>query len=132
MRITADTNILLRAVLPDDHGQQQAAIGALKSAELVAVSVHALCEFVWVMRRSYKAADDQIAEAIRRLIEMHNVIINRPAVEAGLRMLEAGGDFADGVIAFDGQWLGSDTFLSFDQKAVKLLTERGEAAELLA
>lgn len=35
-----------------------------------------------------------------------NVVLNGPAVEAGLSMLEAGGDFADGVIALDGQRLG--------------------------
>jgi predicted nucleic-acid-binding protein len=60
-----------------------------------------------------------------------NVVLNRPAVEAGLAVLEAGGDFADGVIAFDGQWLGGETFVSFDKKAVKLLKERGHAALLL-
>lgn len=29
-----------------------------------------------------------------------------PAAEAGLALLEAGGDFADGVIAYEGSWLG--------------------------
>ncbi|WP_347405175.1 hypothetical protein [Mesorhizobium sp. WSM4884] len=38
---------------------------------------------------------------------------------------DAGGDFADGVIAFDGQWLGGETFVSFDRKAVKLVEGRG-------
>jgi predicted nucleic-acid-binding protein len=49
----------------------------------------------------------------------------------GLLQLEAGGDFADAVIAHEGQWLGGDTFLSFDRKAVALLQQRGIAAELL-
>jgi predicted nucleic-acid-binding protein len=47
-------------------------------------------------------------------------------------VLDAGGDFADGVIAFDGQWLGADTFLSFDRKAVKLLEGKGVDARLLS
>jgi len=47
-------------------------------------------------------------------------VVNRPAAEAGLSLLEAGGDFADGVIAYEGRWLGADTFVSFDKKAVKL------------
>jgi hypothetical protein len=34
-----------------------------------------------------------------------NVIVNRPAVEAGLALLEAGGDFADGVIVYEGSRL---------------------------
>jgi predicted nucleic-acid-binding protein len=47
-------------------------------------------------------------------------------------LLEAGGDFADGVIAFEGRWLGGETFVSFDKQAVKLLKSAGEAARLLA
>ena len=52
-------------------------------------------------------------------------------MEAGLAVLEAGGDFADGVIAHQGQWLGGDTFVSFDRQAVTLLSEQGLATQLL-
>ncbi len=44
-------------------------------------------------------------------------------------MLDAGGDFADGVIAQEGAWLGGSTFLSFDQTAVALLTAQGREAQ---
>ncbi|EGG79200.1 transposase subfamily [Gluconacetobacter sp. SXCC-1] len=57
--------------------------------------------------------------------------MNRPAVEAGLALLEAGGDFADGVIAHEGVWLGGETFVSFDKKAVSLLKKQGEKTRLL-
>ncbi len=40
-----------------------------------------------------------------------NVVVNRPAAEAGLALLDAGGDFADGVIAYEGSWLGADTLI---------------------
>jgi predicted nucleic-acid-binding protein len=46
-------------------------------------------------------------------------------------VLEAGGDFADGVIAYEGNWLGGETFVSFDKKAVSLLTAQGQSARLL-
>ena len=46
-------------------------------------------------------------------------------------MLDAGGDFADGVIAYEGQWLGAETFVSFDRKAVEMLKAQGVAARLL-
>jgi len=39
-------------------------------------------------------------------------------------MLDAGGDFADGVIAHEGAWLGG-TFVSFDRQAVTLLQAQG-------
>jgi hypothetical protein len=48
-----------------------------------------------------------------------------------LAVLEAGGDFADGVIAHQGQWLGGDTFVSFDRQAVTLLRAQGVSTQLL-
>lgn len=57
--------------------------------------------------------------------------MNRPAVEAGLLTLAAGGDFADGVIAYEGNWLGGETFVSFDKKAIALLTAQNQSARLL-
>jgi predicted nucleic-acid-binding protein len=52
-------------------------------------------------------------------------------VEAGLAVLEAGGDFADGVIAHEGNWLGADAFVTFDKKAVALLKAQNILARLL-
>jgi predicted nucleic-acid-binding protein len=52
-------------------------------------------------------------------------------VDAGLAMLDAGGDFADGVIAYEGRWLGAEMFVSFDKKAVEALRAQGEQARLL-
>jgi predicted nucleic-acid-binding protein len=66
------------------------------------------------------------------LLDVGNVVVDRPAAEAGIAQLESGGDFADGAIAFEGRSLGADVFVSFDQDAVKLLQARGEAARLLA
>ena len=132
MKITADTNVLVRAVTEDDEQQSRAAQTALRRAELVAVTVPALCELVWVLSQGYKIPTSDIAEAIRRLINGANVIVNRPAAEAGLALLDAGGDFADGVIAFEGNWLGADTFVSFDRKAVRLMETQGESVRLLS
>jgi hypothetical protein len=54
------------------------------------------------------------------------------AAEAGLALLDAGGDFADGVTAHEGGWLGADTFVSFDRKAVTLMEAQGKSARLLS
>ena len=131
MRITADTNVLVRAVVADDPAQSQAAIASLRGAEQIAVAVPALCELVWVLRRVYAFPVAEISAAIRALMEAGNVSLDRAAVEEGLSQLEAGGDFADAVIAHQGQWVGGDTFLSFDRQAVALLQQRGIAAVLL-
>jgi predicted nucleic-acid-binding protein len=132
MKIVADTNVLLRAAVRDDPEQTRSAAMALRSADLVAVPVSALCEFVWVMRRAYKKPAAVVAGSIRSLVGSANVVTNRPAVEAGLEILEKGGDFADGAIAYEGQWLGADEFVSFDKQAVSLIRAQGKKARLLA
>ena len=131
MKIAADANVLLRAVVGDDERQGALAIEALESAEMVVVSLQTLCEFAWVLSRRYGVAPADVSAAIRGLMETQNVVVNRPAVDLGLSVLEAGGDFADGVIAYDGAFLGADTFVSFDRRAVALLTAKGRAAKLL-
>jgi predicted nucleic-acid-binding protein len=97
----------------------------------VAIPLPALCELVWVLSQGYKIPSAEIAEAIRRLINGANVAVNRPAAEAGLAVSDAGGDFADGVIAHEGNWLGAEIFVSFDKKAVRLIEAQGVAAQLL-
>lgn len=131
MRITADTNVLLRAFLGDDENQSKAAIAVLENAELVAVSLQSLCEFAWALDRQYRTARDDVAAAIRALLDTGNVVLNRPAVETGLAVLENGGDFADGVIAHDGAWMGAEVFVSFDKRAVSRVSARGLTAHLL-
>lgn len=130
MKVTADTNVIARALLNDHPQQSKVAQAALSKAEIVAVAVATLCELVWVLR-SYKVEQTDVAATIRSLINATNIVVNRPAAEAGLALLEAGGDFADGVIAYDGKWLGADTFVSFDRKAVKLLEAQGLSTRLL-
>ena len=130
MKITADTNVLVRAVVRDHAAQARTAAKALTGAELIAVTLPCLCEFVWVLRKVYGFANADVAAAIRALLAAGNVEADRQGAEAGLKMLEAGGDFADGVIAHEGRWLGSETFLSFDRKAVARLKAQGHSARL--
>jgi predicted nucleic-acid-binding protein len=125
-----DTNVLVRAVVQDDPRQAEIASKAVK-AELLAVATSCLCEFVWVLRQVYGFRPSVIAATIRELLAAGNVETNRPAVEAGLAMLEAGGDFADGVIAFEGRWLGAEMFVSFDRQTVAMLKAQGQTARLL-
>ena len=96
------------------------------------MSMPALCELVWVLSQGYRISSSDIAEAIRRLLNGVNVVVNRPAAEAGLTLLDSGGDFADGVIAYEGSWLGAETFVSFDRKAVKLMEAQGRSVQLLS
>lgn len=50
-------------------------------------------------------------------------VTDRPAVEAGLALMRAGGDFGDGVIAYQGFAMGGAAFASFDREAVLLIRD---------
>jgi predicted nucleic-acid-binding protein len=132
VKITADTNVLVRAAVQDDPNQARQAARILQQAELVAVPVPVICEFVWVLRRGYKRSVTDISDAIRRLMRSANVVMNRQAVDAGLSTLDSGGDFADGVIAYEGNSLGGEEFVSFDSKAVAVVRSQGGRARLLS
>ena len=117
MRITADTHVLVRALVQDDPEQAKAAVDLLESAEWIAIPVPVLCELVWVLRRVYGFSASDCATSI--------------AARAGLKLLSAGGDFADGVIAYGGRALGGEQLATFDREVARLLSTAGEPVLLL-
>ena len=132
MRTTADTNLLVRVIVADDPIQAALAQRQLANADLVALPVVALCEMVWTLSRAYNLKKSHVAVALRTLVNSHNIVTDRPAIDAGLAVLDAGGDFADGVIAYQGQMLGGQNFVSVDKEAVSLVAAQGIHAGLLA
>jgi predicted nucleic-acid-binding protein len=127
----ADTNVLLRFVLDDDPQQYKLALDALEKSETVAVTNHALCEMAWVLRSRYGVSRSAIAATIRGLLETRNVVLDSATVNAGMATLESGADFSDGVIDYEGRWLGGETFVSFDKRAVAALEKHGRKVKLL-
>jgi predicted nucleic-acid-binding protein len=131
VKVTADTNVLVRSLVRDNPTQADRAASILREASLVAVSLPCLCEFAWVLDSVYAFSRSQIAAAIETLSGASNVTVDQEAVEFGLEILRAGGDFADGIISYAGAWLGGETFVSFDKKAVTLLAKQGQSVRLL-
>lgn len=132
MKVIADTNLLIRVATRDDPAQTALAEALLREADSVAVTMVTLCEFAWVLLRTYKKPPREVSMAIRQLLTISSVAVDRPAVDAGLAILEAGGDFADGVIAFEGRRLGGEVFVTFDRKAAATLDATGTTALLLS
>ncbi len=130
MKITADTNVLVRAAIQDDKEQALLAVAAMEKADIIAVPLPVLCEFVWVLTRAYDFSRQEIASAVEALMAVAKVALDRPAAEAGLAVFKAGGAFADGVIAFEGHRLGGEAFVSFDRRAVAALKDQGLSARL--
>jgi predicted nucleic-acid-binding protein len=131
MRITADTNVLLRATLDDHPTQSPLAQAALRDAEMVAINLSTLCEFVWVLRQGYKRTRPEIASLLRAFLNTPNLSTDELAIEAGIALTDAGGDFADGVAAFEGRRLGGVLFVTFDRQAATLLDRSGTKVNLL-
>jgi predicted nucleic-acid-binding protein len=115
MRIAVDTNVLVRFLAWDEEDQAAAAAQAIEAADAVVISTIVLCETVWVLRRAYKLPHPEIAATLRALIESKPVEVDRPAAEAGLALLERGGDFADGVILSDAERARAASLVTFNQ-----------------
>ncbi len=128
MSITAGANILLRVILDDEPEQAQQARALLERASLIAVPVPVFCELVWTMRRLYKRQPGEVADAVAAILQVATVTTDRPAVEAGLDVLRAGGDFADGTIAWQGAAMGAEILATFDREGSRLLNANGLAA----
>lgn len=126
-----DTNVLLRAWSEDAPEQTRSARAAIASAESIYISTVTLCEFVWVARQNYKVQRSDIAAAIRLLISDPRTVFDRTTVQAGLAFLDAGGDFADGVIEFEGRKLGGTMLLTFDKRAASICRQQGRDCILL-
>jgi predicted nucleic-acid-binding protein len=129
--VCIDTNILVRAAVRDDIKQAQTAIRILREAELVAIPTPCLCELVWVLERTYKFTRAATLGAVTALLNASNVACDRQSVEAGLMAMRDGCDFADGVILYEGSWLGGETFASFDKQAARLAAKLGRKTLLL-
>lgn len=127
MKLTADSNVLLRVAVGDDAAQAAAATRLLASADTIVIPLPALCEFAWVLRRGYRLDRDGIRQSIAAAADMDKAVVDQAAVATGLAFLDAGADFADGVIAHLGRAAGGDVFATFDGAARAAATRLGIA-----
>ena len=118
MRVAVDTNVLIRFLLADDASQAAAAATALERYQTLHVSTVVLCELIWVLRRVYRFDRSRLIDAITALMDHTRVETDLPAFAAGLAMLEAGGDFADGCLLQEADRRRCETVLSFDKRFV--------------
>src|SRR4051812_49116189 len=103
MRVALDTNIVLRFLTFDDEQQGLAARQLVEDADEIVISTIVLCETAWALTSGYRYPASALADALRLLIDMQGVDVDRPVAEAGLTFLRNGGDFADGCILFEAE-----------------------------
>ena len=130
MKIIADTNLFVRFLVRDDEVQFKAASALFGKTDEIVIPTHVVCELVWVLLNGYKLKSADVLEDVRKIVQSSKAVVKEDEIDAGLRMLEKGGDFADGVNEYTGSAMarGTAIFASFDKRAVRLLTEQGKAA----
>lgn len=134
MKITPDATVLVRAAVepfgPDSEAAQQTARARelLREATLIAVTLPTLCEFVTILLHDHGYPPASVARAVRLLCDSTPVVCDRQCVDAGLAMLDKGGDFSLGVAQYQGARAGGETFVSFDRAAVERVLARGQKA----
>jgi predicted nucleic-acid-binding protein len=124
--IGLDTNILVRFLMEDDP-IQSAQARRLIERRLTEhnqgfVSLATILETTWVLESVYKRSRQQVAEAIRRILQVDTFIIqNEQEVYTAMVTLQTGqGSFEDALIASLGLWAGCTSTLTFDKKASRL------------
>jgi predicted nucleic-acid-binding protein len=136
MKAVIDPHVLKRFLVqsPNDTQQNELAAQVFIDAEEIIIPTHVLCELVWVVRSLYALCNEKIAALIEHLLcGDEKLNLREDEVEAGLRMLLSGGDFADGVNAYAWRLMthGESIFVCLIKKAVKLLLAQGLNARLL-
>jgi predicted nucleic-acid-binding protein len=121
-----DANILVRYFAQDDAIQSRVATeiieDRLTAADPGFISLVAIAETVWVLRKSYGLSDLEIASAVERTLASDVLVIqNRIEVfSAATALREGRGSFADALIGVLNANGGCSRTLTFDRKALRL------------
>ena len=116
MRVAVDTNVIARFLLRDDEAKAQIARAALAEASEIVVTLPVLLELSWILSRVHCMPRAQVAAALRLMSQQSGWTFPTGMLEPGVQALEAGGDFADGVIAAQATQLQCDELLTFDRR----------------
>jgi predicted nucleic-acid-binding protein len=123
--IGIDTNVLVRYIAQDDATQSARATRLIEKECSAAtpgfVGLVVLVEIVWVSESSYGATRDEVAEIVRRLLSIKQLVVqNSEIVWKTLRSFESGkADFADCLIEAVAVAAGCDRTMTFDKQASK-------------
>ena len=124
--IGLDTNILVRYFAQDDPVQSRKAAvlmeRGLSPQTPGFVSIVALAETIWVLERSYKLSEGDIAAIIEHILAADALVVEHEAeVATALTVLwEGNGSFGDALIGAINSQAGCSRTVTFDRKATRL------------
>ena len=112
---------MLRYLLNDDAQQSAVASRMLSDNSLeFVIPTYVLNEVIWFLKYSLKVKRLELISLISDLLARDNFILSDEEVKVGLNFLQSGGDFADGVIAYQVSQYDNASLLTFDKKAQKI------------
>ena len=123
--IGLDTNILVRYLAQDDAVQSSIANDVvdrrLSTEKPGFISVVAMAETVWVLRRSYRMKGPALAACIARLLQADVLLVqHQPAVHAAMvAYRDRNVDFGDALIGLLGMQAGCTQSVTFDRDALR-------------
>jgi predicted nucleic-acid-binding protein len=95
MRVSLDTNVLVRLVTGDDPAQARAAKDHLEGKDIYLAKT-VLLESEWVLRHAYELPRAEIARVFRLVLGLEKLIVEAAGEAAtALAWYEQGLDFAD-------------------------------------
>ena len=121
--IGVDTNVLIRYIAQDDAAQSRRATKFIEnecSADLPGyVGVVVLVEVVWVSESVYGASRREVADIVRRLLGIKQLVVqNAETVWQALRLFESSkADFADCLVIRTAESDGCGRIMTFDKQA---------------
>lgn len=122
--IGLDTNVLVRYAVQDDAEQSARATQLMESLDEDTqgfISVVALVELHWVLRRTYKVGRETAAGTVRKLLDARELALQEPdAVRRALTRTGDDVDFPDALISEFDDAAGCDYTVTFDRRAARL------------
>lgn len=120
-----DTNVLVRYIAQDDAAQSARATSFIeKECSATApgfVGLVVLVEVVWVSESTYGAAREEVADIVRRILSIKQLVVqDAETAWQALRLFESSkADFADCLVERSAIAAGCESVVTFDKQASK-------------
>jgi predicted nucleic-acid-binding protein len=122
--IGLDTNVLVRYIVQDEPAQSAAATSVIESLTEESpgfVSLVAVLEVDWVLRRSYQLSGERALAVLRRLLDSVEIVVQDADLLRRVISRPVGTELADAVTSELGRRAGCEHTLTFDRRAARTL-----------
>jgi len=123
--IGIDTNVLVRYIVQDDPAQSKRANRLIEEECSVTIpgfiSLVVLVELIWVSESCYGAARSEVAELVRRILSIRQLVVqDTETAWKALRLFESSkADFADCLVERTAAAAGCSAVMTFDKVAAR-------------